>query len=91
MLLFIKISNFSRSMTVKFMSHRGRELPKISYAKNLKQSPYTISEHLLVNVRERRLAQIPLLIEKRYEAKNNHTNTSVNDCHSQFSIKQNLV
>ena len=57
-----------RSMIVKFMSHRGRDLV-LTYAKSLKQSPFAISEHLPVSVRERRFAQIPFLIEKRNEAK----------------------
>ena len=78
-----------RSMIVKFMSYRGRDLV-LSYVKNLKQSPYAISEHLLVSVRERRLAQIPLLIEKRNEAKNNHTNSRVKMVADKLIVNSNV-
>lgn len=65
-----------RSLIVKFLSHRGRDLA-LSHAKNLKKTPFAISEHFPANVRERRTAQIPLLMEKRDEAKKTHTKTSV--------------
>ena len=58
----------SRPVIFKFMSHSGRNLA-LSYAKNLKQSPYAISEHFPPSVREKRLAQIPELIRMRNEAK----------------------
>ena len=78
-----------RSVIVKFLSHRGRDLV-LSHAKNLKQSPYAISEHYPANVRERRSAQIPLLIEKRNEAKKSHTNTSVKLVADKLMINSNL-
>ena len=78
-----------RSMIVKFMSHRGRDLV-LTYAKNLKQSPFAISEHLPVSVRERRSAQIPLLIEKRNEAKKNHTSTRVKLVADKLIVNSNV-
>ena len=57
-----------RPLIVKFMSHNARNIT-LSYAKNLKQSPYAISEQFPPSVREKRLAQVPELIRMRNQAK----------------------
>ena len=65
-----------RSMLVRFMSHRGRDVV-LSISKNLKQSPFAVSEHLPPAVKEQRAAQVPLLIKLRQEAKTSGANTIV--------------
>ena len=54
-------------MLVRFMSHRGRDLV-LSFSKNLRQSPLAISEHLPHTVKQKRAAQVPMLIKLREEA-----------------------
>ena len=83
------MNNISNQNSVSVMSHRGRDLV-LTYAKNLKQSPFAISEHLPVSVRERRSAQIPLLIEKRNEAKKNHTSTRVKLVADKLIVNSNV-
>ena len=63
-----------KSMLVRFMSHRGRDLV-LSFSKNLRQSPSSISEHLPHTVKEKQAAQVPMLIKSREEAKARGTDT----------------
>ena len=78
-----------RSLIVKFTSHRGRDLV-LSHSRNLKASPYAVSEHLPPAMRERRAAQIPLLIEKREEAKANHNNSRIKLVGDKLMINSNV-
>ena len=57
-----------RPLVVSFVTRRGRDII-LSQAKNLKSTPYAVTEQLPPSVRERRTAQIPSLIKLRNEAK----------------------
>ena len=65
-----------RPLLVRFMSHRSRDIV-LSFSKNLRQSPLAISEHLPHTVKEKRAAQVPMLIKLREEAKAQGTDTRV--------------
>ena len=57
-----------RPLVVSFVTRRGRDII-LSHAKNLKSTPYAVTEQLPPSIREQRTAQIPSLIKLRKEAK----------------------
>ena len=61
-------SDRSRPIVARLTSHRGRNRV-LSFSKSLKSTPYALSEQLPPNIREKRRAQIPTLIEMRNRAK----------------------
>ena len=65
-----------RPLIAKFVTQRGRDVV-FSYAKQLKSTPYALSEQLPPSTREKRSAQIPTLIELRKEARLHHKDSNI--------------
>ena len=80
-----------RPLVVRFLSHQGRNIV-FSYTRNLKQTPFSVSEQFPPTVRERRSVQIPMLIKLRNEAKANKEDTSIKLSADKLLVnsKQNL-
>ena len=65
-----------RPIIVKFLSHRGRDIV-LSYAKALKATPFAVSEQIPPSAREKRSAQIPVMIEMRERAKQEKSDVNI--------------
>ena len=65
-----------RPVIVAFVTQQGRDIV-LSRSKQLKESPYSMSEQLPPSVREKRAAQIPLMVKLRSEAAKTSSPTSV--------------
>ena len=66
----------ARPLIVKFLTQRGRDIV-FTYAKQLKSTPYAMSEQFPPSVREKRAAQVPVLIEERRTARESKKDSSI--------------
>ena len=64
----------TRPVVVSFVTQQGRDLV-LSHSKKLEESPYSMSEQLPASVRDKRSAQIPLMMQLRNETK--HTSVKL--------------
>ena len=85
-----KKGNKPRPIIVSFTTQQGK-ITAMSYSKNLKASPYAISEQLPASVRERRTAQIPLMTKMRQEAQKNNSSANIKLVKDKLFVNNQLI
>ena len=66
----------TRPLIVRYMSHSGRNIV-MSYAKVLRSTSFAVSEQLPTATREKRQAQIPMLVSLRKQARSEGSNKNI--------------
>ena len=77
-------------MVVTFVTRRGRDIV-LSHAKNLKSTPFAVTEQFPPSVREKHAAQIPSLIQLRKEAKSSGTESNIRLIRDKLLVDQKVI
>ena len=79
-----------RPIVVSFTTQQGRNMV-LSYTKNLKATQFAMSEQLPATIRERRTAQIPLMVKMRDEARRNNSSASIRLVKDKLYVNNNII